>query len=56
MFSIHKMLFSFKKISNRQNDSSSGSSAPRKKIPLAVFTTFWQKVMETPTILDGKEQ
>ena len=48
-------IFSFEKFSNRQNHSSL-DSPPGKKIPPAVFTTFWHKVRETPKILLEKEQ
>ena len=49
-------VFSFEKSSNRQNHSSSDSHHLVKKIPPAVFTTFWHKVRETPKILGEKEQ
>ena len=47
-------VFSFEKFSSRQNHSSSGSHRLAKKIPPAVFTTFWYKVRETPKVLGEK--
>ena len=50
------VVFSFETFSNRQNHSSSDSHYLVKKVPSAVFTTFWYKVRETPKILREKEQ
>ena len=49
-------VFSFQKCSNHQNHSSSGSHHLVKKIPPVVFSTFWQKVRETPEVLGENEQ
>ena len=56
MFSIYKMLFLALKNFQIVKITPPQILPPGKKIPPAVFSTFWHEARETPKILGEKKQ